>query len=203
MAAAAVEMVRPDRKIIPDQLITALGLEILRRKLLATFLAHLRKQLAGSDSFSPLIDYANDLDQRGSLAGLTFKVDLMARDGQLIKSLMEQWTAHLGLTENDTKALEDYLTLCRERLSHRSLPMVRKNVGRFSPWLKLIFVPLCVRDEKAEEAARKAAQKRVARTRPGCGTWGTGSGSGFLCCFFEIPLLCSDRHAWLWQNHPC
>ncbi|MEJ5224142.1 MAG: hypothetical protein WHV44_06765, partial [Anaerolineales bacterium] len=159
MAAAAVVMTDLDPAKVPDKLLSALHLDNDRRELLAKFLLYLRKRLANTDSFSKLIEYANDLDRRGELSGLAQHVEEIAEDTRRIKSLLEQWAAQQGLTDNDPAALENYLEYCRRRWSHLMLPLVRKNVGPLSPSLKRIFVPLLVRDEKAEEAARKKAER--------------------------------------------
>ncbi len=161
-------MVDLDPKKVPAKLLTALQLDDTRRELLARFLVYLRKKLADTDSFSRLIAYADDLDQRGSLVGLTHEVESMAQDMRRVESLLEEFARKQGLTVDDARAFKAYLENCRAHWEGLMLPLVRKNVGRLSPNMKRIFVHLMVRDEKAEEEARKEtekAQKRALRTR--------------------------------------
>ena len=165
MAAAAVEMVQTDPEIIPESLLKELFLRDADRELLARFLAHLRKQLAVEGQFSALILYCDDLFQNGQLTGLTQKVDTLLKDSQKVTHMVEQLSVHFGLTADDQQALDAYLALCRSRWSSLALPLVRKNVGRLSPEIKRIFVPLQVRDEREEEKIRKESEKRKVRNR--------------------------------------
>ncbi|HPH98423.1 MAG TPA: SUMF1/EgtB/PvdO family nonheme iron enzyme [Anaerolineaceae bacterium] len=172
MAAAAVEMVRPDAGKISPQLLKALDIDDSRRHLLAQFLFHLRAQLVSSPGYGPIIQYANELDQRGLLAGLSDQVAKMAENmakaaanTDAIKQRLEQMAAYYGITETDATALEKYRAACCEQWSRLSLPLVRKNVGRYSPEIKRIFVPLMVRDDREEEKNRKEQEKHRVKNR--------------------------------------
>lgn len=165
LAATSIEMVDVDPGIISSRLLTALGIDEDRRDLLAQFLVYLRRELTHSVAYGPLITYANDLDRRGLLKGLTHQVESIGQDTRKLVSYLAQWIARQGLTDNDAGALKTYLEHCRSNWSQLMLPIVRKNVGPLSPELKRIFVPLQVRDERAEEAARKTAEKRKIRSR--------------------------------------
>jgi hypothetical protein len=164
LAASAVEMTTPEPGRIPPELLTALSLNETDRAWLARYLAYLRKRIEKVTAFQPVITFANDMARNHRLDGIAADVARMVSDTARMKSLLELLTAERGLTGDDPAALEAYLQDLRASLGTLSLPFVRKGPASTSTAkLTNIFVPLYVRDEKAEEQARKKAEKRQMR----------------------------------------
>ncbi len=160
LAATAVEMVRPEPKKIPSQLLLALGMEDTYRELLMRFLLHFRKQLVSKPQFTPLIDYANKMDDKGSLVGFAISFVDLHQEARRMRTNLDLLAAHHGLTKNDKEALNEYLQYMRQKLGTLRLPLIRENVGLVSAAINRVFVPLSLRDEQAEETARKKSERR-------------------------------------------
>jgi formylglycine-generating enzyme required for sulfatase activity len=154
LAAAAVEMAQNTPEKIPDHLLISLGLHQRQRELLANFLFLLRKRLSITEKYSSLIAYANQLDQRGILNGLTHQIDQISDQMDRLITIEEQIIAERHLTVNDQEALQDYLNLLRERLRYVPLPLARFSPNaRSDADIKQIYVPIGVHDLRGETEA--------------------------------------------------
>ncbi len=164
LAASAVEMTSPEPGHIPAELLAALHMEETDRPWLARYLTYLRKHIEKAATFQPLITFANDMARNHRLDGIATEIARLVSDTSRMKSLLELLTAERGLTGSDPAVLEAYLKDLRTSLGTLSLPFVRKGPASTSTAkLTNVFVPLYVRDEKAEEQARKKAEKRSPR----------------------------------------
>ncbi len=160
LTATAVEMVKPEPKLIPSKLADALEITEQDREMFAGFLYILRKHLAKADGFDKLIAYANDLDRRGLLEGLTQKVDQLIEEAKQFTSYLKLVRAERHVTDRDEVALEKYYELARKEWSGLMLPMIRQRTGDEQGYrLKQIFVPLFLQDRRAEEKARKRMER--------------------------------------------
>ena len=168
LAACAVEMAQPEEALIPARLLKGLGLEEGQRRLLARYLFHLRRQLSGQEAYARLIAYADSLAGRGLLSGLAEQVSRAAEAAERAASLLEQMAGERRLSADDQGALEKYLAACRQRWGRLLLPLIRKRAGQATEAeLKTVFVPLTLKDERAEQEARQKAEKaRRGSTRP-------------------------------------
>ncbi len=169
IAASAIEMTHYEPGVIPVDLLNSLGLADNQRELLARFLLFLRKRLAVSEKYQGVIEYANFLDHKGQLAGLSQQILDLHRQNAVITSLLDTMIRSRRLTGNDPQVLKDYLAWARQRWGRLMLPLIRKRSGdTVSANLRQVFVPLFMRDLDAEEKARrKAAQHRGARLKEG------------------------------------
>lgn len=161
LAATALEMVRNEPSKVPITLLNELKLDNSDREWLARYLVILRKHLATYEQFIPLIKFANDLDKANLLSRLSADVAQITLDSHRIKTLLELLAAERHLTDNDKLALDEYIANCRKDLATLALPFIRQGpAGSASAQLNKVFVPLYVRDEKAEQVARRKAEKR-------------------------------------------
>jgi formylglycine-generating enzyme required for sulfatase activity len=164
LAATAVEMTRFDPQQIAPALLEALQLPESQRQTLARFLFHLRKRLAASEAYAPLIAYADALDQRGLLAGLSAEVAQVIANTQRTASYLELLVTSRRLTGNTQQALANYLEKVRQRSGDLMLPLIRKRSSETAKArLKQVFVPLSLRDTRAEEQAQKRGQRTKRR----------------------------------------
>jgi formylglycine-generating enzyme required for sulfatase activity len=156
LAAAALEMTAYDPELLSPQLLSRLGLNPNQRDLLAKFLFLLRKHLARSPRFQEALQYADEADRRGQLAGLSAQILDLQEQAQRTSSYLELLVQSRRLTSDDTAVLREYLDWARQRWSSLSLPLIRKRSGEtVQAGLKQVFVPLQLRDHAAEEAARR------------------------------------------------
>lgn len=160
LIATVVSMAHSEPSKIPATLLIDLSLNDSDRVWLAIYMAYLRKNLAGREFYRPLIDYANNLDQRGLLENIALGIEKVAENSKNIASYVKIVAEQRHLTDNDEKALEKYLDLGRKDWGGLMLPMIRHRVddGR-SYRLKQIFVPLLLQDKRAEEQAHKNLEK--------------------------------------------
>jgi formylglycine-generating enzyme required for sulfatase activity len=164
LAAAAVEISEYDPKAVPDRLLQALEMEEVHRELLGRFLYYLRQRLSKEAGYDQLIQYADRLVGRGLLKGLSQDVANIAEDTHRAVSLLELLRQERRLTGNDPQALEDYLAYVRQEWGNLMLPLIRKQSGDTRPVsLRQIFIPLYVRDERAEAEAQRKATREMKR----------------------------------------
>jgi formylglycine-generating enzyme required for sulfatase activity/DNA polymerase III delta prime subunit len=160
LAACAVTMTRVAPSSIPADLLAALDLPEERRDLLARFLFALRRQLAQVEQFQDGLRYADQLEQLGLLRSLSGDMALVAERLEAISSLEEILIRERRLDVNDARALRSYLAVVREKWEGLMLPLLRKKSGDItSARLKQVFVPLALRDLRAEEEARRRMEK--------------------------------------------
>jgi len=160
LAGVAVEMARYEPSIIPPEIFTALNLDESRRELLAGFLWRFRKHLLDVPGYAEGISYANDLDRQDRLAGLTRKlISIDARARELV-SINTQLLKFRNLTDKEDQAARDYLEDIRQTLSELPLPLARKQTGGpLTARIKRIYVPLTLRDQRAEAEAKRRQEK--------------------------------------------
>jgi formylglycine-generating enzyme required for sulfatase activity len=164
LAAAAVELCDYDPKMVPERLLKALEMEEVHGELLARFLYYLRQRLSKEEGFGQLIEYADRLAGKGLLKGLTQEVTNIAEDTRRAVSLIELLVQERRLTGNDKQALNDYLAYVRQEWGNLMLPLIRKQSGDTRPVsLRQVFIPLFVRDERAEAEARHKAERSLKR----------------------------------------
>jgi len=161
LAAAALEMGQLNPSTIPDDLMNSLGLEDTQREMLARFLFHLRRELFASLNYRDAITYANDLDQRGQLAGLSQKILDLNNQAASAMTLLQAMAKSRRLAINEPEMLKEYLAWACERWGSVPLPLIRKRSGDIvHTRLKQVYVPLLMRDLAAEEKAQKQLAKR-------------------------------------------
>jgi formylglycine-generating enzyme required for sulfatase activity len=161
LAAGAIEMTRLEPALIPADLLITLRFEEAQRDLLARFLFFLRKHLAISEKYQPAIEYANSMDHKGQLAGLSQQILDLQKQNTAIASLLETMARSRRLTGDDPQVLKEYLEWARTRWGRLMLPLIRKRSGdTVNASLRQIFVPLLMRDLDAEEKARRKMEKR-------------------------------------------
>lgn len=162
LAGAAVEMTRFAPEIIPADLLRALELSEDKRPLLAGFLFALREQLKDKDGYRQGISYANEMDSLGHLRGLSLQMTAVAESLEKFLSLEQALAADRRLTDDDVSALSDYLQEARRRWEGLMLPLLRKKSGDMvtNARLKQVFVPLRLRDVRAEEEARRRMERQ-------------------------------------------
>ncbi len=160
LAGAAVEMTRYAPETVSVELLKALRLNESQRPLLARFLSVLRDQLKNMERFKDGIQYANEMDALGELRGISNQMSVVADRLQTLVSYEEALIAERRLTTDDAKALRDYLAEVRQKWEGLMLPLLRKKSGDItSAKLKQVFVPLNLRDVRAEEEARRGIVK--------------------------------------------
>ncbi len=169
LAAAVIEMSHPEPTLVPDDLLKTLDLDENHRQMLARFLFHLRGRLALSDKYKDAIRYADRLDQRGLLVGLSQQFLDLQKQLTLQLSLFEKLVALCDLNSDDKQkqALKDYLDWARQKWGSLSLPLIRKRSGDMvrDASLKQVFVPLKMRDVAAEEEARRKSSSLKSKQR--------------------------------------
>jgi hypothetical protein len=164
LAAVAVEFSKYDPQAVPARLLQELELEDAHRALLGRFLYYLRQRLSKEGGYDQLIAYADRLADRGLLQGLSQYIANIAEDTHRATSLIDLLVKERRLTDNDKKAFEDYLAYVRQEWGSLMLPLIRKQSGDTRPVsLRQIFIPLFVRDERAEAEARRKAERAMKR----------------------------------------
>ncbi len=164
VAAAAVEMRVNDPAALPEELLDVLDLDPSRKELLAQFLFELREQLAHSTlkEYQDAIRYTDELDQRSLLRGLTRETLTLIAVSERRLSIEEAMIRQWRLTTNEPEALRKYLEYVRKTWEILPLPLIRKRDPDIkNAHLKQVFVPLTMRDQKAEEKTTKQRQKRA------------------------------------------
>lgn len=160
LAAAAVEMTHQNPHAVPSELLEALEVQGDRRAPLARFLFYFRQQLLDVDGYARGIEMANDLDARGLLAGITREIAHVSASLARIESIEEALIADRRLTTDDAEALTGYLDTVRKQLRYLPLPLTRSiPTARTDAELKLVFVPLSVRDLRREEKIRNSVDR--------------------------------------------
>ena len=161
LAGAAVEMTRVAPETIPADLLAALGMDEGNRPLLARFLFAMREQLKTASGYRDGIAYANEMDALGHLRGLSAQMARVAEKLDAFLNMEEALIADRRLATDDALALRDYLTEVRQKWEGLMLPLIRKKSGDVvtSAKLKQVFVPLNLRDVRAEEEARRRMGK--------------------------------------------
>ncbi len=156
LAGAAVEMTRYSPESISVELLNLLNLDDAKRAMLARFLFILRNQLKDVERYKDGIQYANEMDSLGELRGLSNQMLLVADRLATLISYEEALIVERRLTTNDAKALRDYLEEVRQKWEGLMLPLLRKKSGDITgAKLKQVFVPLYLRDVRAEEESRR------------------------------------------------
>lgn len=164
LAGAAVEMTRYAPEIISNELLSLLRLDESRRAMLARFLFILRTQLKEMGKFKDGIQYANDMDSLGALRGISDQMLIVADRLTALVSYEEALISERRLTIDDAQALRDYLAEVRQKWEGLMLPLLRKKSGDItSAKLKQVFVPLRLRDVKAEEESRRKMDRLTSR----------------------------------------
>jgi len=158
LATAAVEMIHPNPDRISQNLLDTLGLENNKIDLLAKFLHYFRKHLADVDGYCFGIAYANDLDQHGLLIDISSHTERTA-DG--INTLIE----YFGITTDEDHVLGEYLQTLLEQIQYLPLPLSDPGAAsHVDAELRQVFVPLTMRDLKAEEDARRQLERQTRRS---------------------------------------
>ena len=164
LAGAAVEMTRYAPEIISADLLNLLNLNETHRSMLARFLYILRNHLKDVEKFKDGIQYANEMDSLGALRGLSGQMLLVADRMAKLVGYEEAIILERRLTTDDAEALRDYLAEVRQKWEGLMLPLLRKKSGDITgAKLKQVFVPLRLRDVKAEEESRRKMDKLAAR----------------------------------------
>ncbi len=163
LAAAAVGMLRQDPASISDGLLGELGLESRHRALLANFLSRLRQRLEKVEDYQAGIFYANDLEKMGLLSQTLRRVDAIARNTARTAAYHEQLMKLHHLAAEDEPAYHEYLRDQIEQLGRLPLPLARQRTGPAAARLRQVFVPLTMRDQRAEEHARRTSEKMLAK----------------------------------------
>jgi formylglycine-generating enzyme required for sulfatase activity len=167
LAGAAVEMTRYAPETISAELLKLLRMNESHRAMLARFLFLLRENLKGMDKFKDGIQYANEMDSLGLLHGLSDQMVVVANRLTALLGYEEALIAERRLTINDAQALRDYLAEVRQKWEGLMLPLLRKKTGDITTAkLKQVFVPLHLRDVRAEEETRRNMD-RLARLEKG------------------------------------
>lgn len=164
LAGAAVEMTRYAPEGVSVELLELLDMNESHRALLARFLFLLRGHLKDGERYKDVIQYANEMDSLGALRGLSEQMILVADRLAALVGYEEALIAERRLTTSDAQALQDYLAEVRMKWEGLMLPLLRKKSGDVtSAKLKQVFVPLRLRDVRAEEEARRRMDKFSAR----------------------------------------
>lgn len=162
LAGAAVEMTQLSPSVISPELLEMLNLGEDKRNLLARFLFELRNQLKNTERFKAGIQYANEMDGLGVLRGLSSQMILVAERLATLVSYEEALISERRLTTDDAQALRDYLAEVRQKWEGLMLPLLRKKTGDITnAKLKQVFVPLNLRDIRAEEESRRKMDRLV------------------------------------------
>ncbi len=166
LAAAAVEMADFRPEALPLGLLNALDLDETRRDLLARFLFYLHRRLAGVEKYKDGVALADRLAGRGLLAGLTQQViALQARADRLV-SIEDALIGERRLLPagEDARALRIYLETMRQSCGDLNLPLIRKRSGEaVQANLKQFFVPLRLRDARAERRSSERRSRKSGR----------------------------------------
>ncbi len=166
LAGAAVEMTRYAPETISVELLNLLRLNESQRGLLARFLFVLRNQLKDEAKYKDGIQYANEIDALGELRGISSQMSFVADRLQALVGYEEALIAERRLTTDDAQALRDYLAEVRQKWEGLMLPLLRKKSGDIpSAKLKQVFVPLRLRDVRAEEESRRRMEKSTRSER--------------------------------------
>jgi formylglycine-generating enzyme required for sulfatase activity len=166
LAGAAVEMTRYAPEAISVNLLNLLGMDESHRTMLARFLFILRSQLKDGDGYKDAIQYANEMDGLGALRGISDQMLMVADRLKALVGYEEALIQERRLTTDDAQALQDYLAEARQKWEGLMLPLLRKKTGDVtSAKLKQVFVPLRLRDMRAEEEARRKMD-RFASMKP-------------------------------------
>ena len=156
LAGAAVEMARYTPEIITSELLSLLRLDESHRAMLARFLFILRNQLKDMGNYKDGIQYANEMESLGLLRGLSTEMTIVADRLATLVSYEESLIIERRLTIDDANALRDYFVEVRQKWEGLMLPLLRKKSGDITnAKLKQVFVPLHLRDVRAEEASRR------------------------------------------------
>lgn len=162
LAGAAVEMTQLSPSVISPELLAILNLGEDKRILLARFLFELRSQLKYTERFKVGIQYANEMDSLGRLRGLSGDMLIIADRLSVLLGYEEALIQERRLTTDDAQALHDYLVEVRQKWEGLMLPLLRKKTGDITnAKLKQVFVPLNLRDIRAEEEARRKMDRLV------------------------------------------
>ncbi len=166
LAAAAIEMTRPDAAILPAGLPSTLNLPPGKSDLLARFLFLLRKHLAGKEGFGEGIRYADQLEQRGLLHGIAQQTAQISENTRAAADWLERLGRHFGVADDEEAALREYMQTLGEQLRYLPLPLADPGTAaaaQSDAELRRIFVPLSLRDLRAEEEARRQGRAPEAR----------------------------------------
>ncbi|HJZ10919.1 MAG TPA: hypothetical protein VJ521_02130, partial [Acidobacteriota bacterium] len=167
LAGAAVEMTRYAPEIVSTELLNLLKLEESHRAMLARFLFILRNQLKDVEKFKDGIQYANEMDGLGMLRGLAGQMIVVADRLETLVGYEEALISERRLTTDDAQALHDYLAEVRQKWEGLMLPLLRKKSGDITgAKLKQVFVPLHLRDVRAEEESRRKMDRFTRTARP-------------------------------------
>ena len=149
MALATVEMSRADPLLVPDKLLSALSIDEENRNLFAKYLYSLRAQLKSSEQFKNIIDYCDHeiiKDElniiKNSIEDISFQNLEMVNTIKESNDILEQLAEHFGIGVDKKKAINRYKKHYITQWSKLAIPLIRKNIGIFSPDIKQIFVPL-------------------------------------------------------------
>jgi predicted NACHT family NTPase len=143
-------------------LLKELNLDEARRDLLARFLFHLRLRLGKAEKYKDAVAYADRLEERGQLVGLTSEVIAIQTQLKVLITVSQAMADDRRLSTDDQQALAKYLENVRDQWSNLTLPLIRKRTGEVaSAGLKQVFVPLSLRDRRAEEQARRKMERQA------------------------------------------
>jgi len=160
LAGAAVEMTQYAPETISVELLKLMKLDESKRAMLARFLFILRNQLKDVHKYKDGIQYANEMDNLGELRGLSSQMLIVADRLTTLVGYEEALIAERRLTTDDAQALRDYLAEVRQKWEGLMLPLLRKKSGDITgAKLKQVFVPLLLRDVRAEEESRRKIDK--------------------------------------------
>ena len=160
LTGATVEMTQYSTSLLPPELFQALEIREGKAELLARFLFTLREKLAKWDKYKDGIRYANDMDKIGLLRGISSQMAAVAERLESLSTMEAALLRDRHLTTDDKQALTDYLIEMRLKWEGLMLPLLRKKSGDItSAKLKQVFVPLSLRDVRAEETARKRMER--------------------------------------------
>lgn len=163
LAGAAVEMTRYAPELISIELLKLLHLDDSHRAMLARFLFILRNQLKDMERYKDGIQYANEIEGLGELRGLSSQMMMVADRLATLVSYEEALISERRLTTDDALALRGYLAEVRQKWEGLMLPLLRKKSGDItSAKLKQVFVPLRLRDVRAEEESRRKMDRLAA-----------------------------------------
>lgn len=146
IAAATLEMVREEERIIPQYLLHQTALTEIYLNYFKKFLFILRQNLAIEQGFADVISYANELVRFGLMDGFANRIansiDYIAK----IEEALRFEFRSRRLTDDRVRAMGDYLQHLREyQLTYSLLPLVKaSSQDRTDARLKDIFVPITI-----------------------------------------------------------
>jgi hypothetical protein len=156
LAGAAVEMTRYAPELFSPELLQLLKINETQRPMLARFVFLLRENLKNVEKYKDGISYANEMDSLGQLRGLSSQMIVVADRLSTLIGYEESLIVERRLTTDDAQALRDYLAEVRGKWEGLMLPLLRKKSGDITnAKLKQVFVPLNLRDIRAEEESRR------------------------------------------------